>query len=153
MANGIPGEENFEWAYDSFADGALSEQLREEAMGPDLLARREEEQTRALDLLYDISKMDEEQLQTLAVLLEAEALSPAEVAAVRRSIDLHDEQTFAEITDRFEVETYIAENRDRVPLFGRFVAQMASGIELTDNQIATARAQIHAERSRGAEAA
>lgn len=83
----------------------------------------------------------------MAVLQEAGALSPDEMDAIERSICKRDAVSFEDMTARYEVESYIEQHQDRVPLFARFIRQMAS-IALTDTQINTARSQMRFEQDR-----
>lgn len=139
-------EENSDWTYDSFTDGFTSQYLREEAMGQELVMRRKEEQRAALDMLYDVRNMSNDQLQTLAVLRDAGALSSDEMEAIERSICKLDAESFDKITIQYDIESYIEQHQNRVPLFGRFIKQIASGIPLTENQINAARSQMRFEQ-------
>lgn len=145
MAEQYP-DEHSDWVYDSFEDGVRSQHFRGEAMGDELLSRRKAESEEALDMLYDVATMDEEQLQTLVILYEADVLSSDEVSAIRRSIEKADTEIFDDMSERYGIDSYIEQHKDRVPLFARFVTQMSSGIDLTDTQISAARAQMDFEQ-------
>jgi hypothetical protein len=120
-------------------------------MGEVEVAKRLAEQQRALELLYDPSTMDGEQLEQLYVLLaenllpevDREAILNAFIRFNAEKLDLVEESVVANL----EVIGYIRENPNKHPWLEMLSGYLELGEALSDRQMESARQQMEFERS------
>jgi hypothetical protein len=141
-----------EWVYDSNADGTTSEFLRREAVGDAAVEEGQRQQRLAFAMLYDVSKMDDQQKWSLDTLLACSALPPSEAQAAYFSILETRDPAFSEVVVEkavSAVEDYVRINPGESSLLKRFAGQLEAHTPLTKNQVATVLAMLAFERTSG----